>query len=64
MYGEWRKSQICKMWDILLIIMPDKHDFVVWCQIEVCEMIRVIPGFIWVLYNFIFQTDWLGNRRK
>ena len=52
------------MWAILLIIMPDKRDWVVWCQIEVCEMIRVIIGFIWLFNNFVFQTDWLGNRRK
>jgi len=27
-------------------------------------MIRVIFGFIWVLYKFVFQTDWLDNRIK
>jgi len=27
-------------------------------------MIRVIFGFIWVLYKFVFKNDWLGNRRK
>jgi len=21
-------------------------------------------GFIWMLYKFVFQIDWLGNRRK
>jgi len=30
----------------------------------VCEIIRVIFGCIWVLYMFVFQTDWLGNRKK
>jgi len=27
-------------------------------------MIRVTFGFNWVLYKFVFQTDWLGNGRK
>jgi hypothetical protein len=27
-------------------------------------MIRVMFVFIWALYKFVFQTDWLGNRRK
>ena len=63
-YGEWRKSKIYKMWALLLIIMPGKRDYVIWCQIEVCEMIRVIFGFIRVLYMFVFQIDWLGKRRK
>jgi len=27
-------------------------------------MIRVMFGFIWVLYKFVFQIDWLGNRTK
>jgi len=25
-YGDWRKSQIYKMWALLLVIMPDKLD--------------------------------------
>jgi len=25
---------------------------------------RFIFGFIWVLYKFVFQIDWLGNRRN
>ena len=25
---------------------------------------RVIFGFIWMLYKFVFQIRWLGNRRK
>ena len=29
-----------------------------------CEIIRVIFGYIWVLYKFVFQIDWLGNRRN
>jgi len=27
-------------------------------------MNKFIFGFIWVLYKFLFQIYWLGNRRK
>jgi len=27
-------------------------------------MIRITFGFIWLLYKFVFQTDWFGNGRK
>jgi hypothetical protein len=39
------------MWALLLtIVMPGKRDKVVWCQIKVCVMFRVIFGSIWLLY--------------
>jgi len=35
-----------------------------WRQIEVCEMNMEIFGSFGRSYEFIFQIDWLGNRRK
>jgi hypothetical protein len=37
------------MWAVLLIIMAGKRDYVVWWRIEVCDMIRVMFGFIRLL---------------
>ena len=59
------KKWIYKMWALLLnVVLPGRRDEVFGCQIKMCEFLGVYLVSFGCFYKFVFQINWLGNRKK